>query len=332
MFLNLCEDSNALSAILLAKEVITIIKIGVPIILIIMCAIDLGKQAMNPDNTKSHHKVLRRMIAAVSVFFIPTVITTFLDLVGTQNYKATECWVNANTATIEARRAHEKAEEEELIAARQAEQEQARAEREEYAAAREEIRKANLEKAIEAEKNNPNNPGGTVITDGTFLKETGKDGMVKVVDGKFYKPSSGTSGADGTKGSGDYGYVIFFFNRLKAFKQAAADAGYTINYSTSEYGAWRPYSLQQYYYNCMNKCTNSCSSCNLAATPGKSNHGWGIASDMSFVGTSAKYWAHDHAAEYGLKFNLCNNVRTGPCSEDWHIEPYYLSTYNANEG
>ena len=291
-----------------------------------MCAVDLGKQAMNPDKNKSYLKVIKRMIAAVSVFFIPTVVTLLLDMVGTQDYTATACWTNANVATIESKRAQEKQEEEELIAARKAEQEQAAEEREELAAAREEIRKANLEKAQEAEKNKPGgNPNGTVITDGTFLKESGVDGMVKVVEGKFYKPSSGTSGADGTKGSGDHGYIIFFFNRLKAFKEAAKEAGYTINYSTSEYGAWRSLSLQQYYYNCMKNC--NCNNCNLAATPGKSNHGWGIASDMSFSGTAAKYWAHDHAKEYGLKFNLCNNVRTGDCKEDWHIEPYSLSTY-----
>lgn len=327
MFLNLCEDSNALSAILLVKEIINIIKVIGPIILIIMCAVDLGKQAMDPDKNKSFTKIVKRMIAAVSIFFIPTVVTLVLDLTGTQDYKTTACWTNANVATIESRRAYEKQEEEGLAAARKAEQEAAEEERQKLAEAREEARKSNLEEAIEAEKNKPGgNSSGTVITDGTFLKETGQDGLVRVIDGKFYKPSSGTSGADGTKGSGDYGYVIFFFNRLKAFKQAAADAGYTINYSTSEYGAWRSLATQQYYYNCMKNC--NCNNCNLAATPGKSNHGWGIATDMSFSGTAAKYWAHDHAAEYGLKFNLCNNVRTGNCQEDWHLEPYYLSTYS----
>ena len=115
MFLNLCEDSNALSAILLVKEIITIIKIVAPIILIIMCAVDLGKQAMNPDKNKSYLKVIKRMIAAVSVFFIPTVVTLLLDMVGTQDYTATACWTNANVATIESKRAQEKQEEEELI-------------------------------------------------------------------------------------------------------------------------------------------------------------------------------------------------------------------------
>lgn len=326
MFLSICEDSNFLSTVLLAKEILTIIKIGVPIILIIMCAIDLGKQVLNTE-AKSYQRVLKRAIAAVAVFFIPTIVTAFLDMVGTQNYTTTACWTNANTVTIEAKRAQEKQEEEELIAARKAEQEQANKEREELAEAREEIRKANLEKAEEAEKENSgsNQGGSTVITDGTFLKETGMDGLVKVVEGKFYKPSSGTSGADGTKGTGDYGYVIFFFNRLKAFTDAAAAAGHIVKYSTTEYGAWRPYSVQKYYYDCY--VNQNCNNGNLAAYPGKSNHGWGIASDMSYGNYNAKLWAHDHAAEYGLKYNLCNNIRTGDCKEDWHIEPYYLSTY-----
>ena len=34
---------------------------------------------------------------------------------------------------------------------------------------------------------------------------------------------------------------------------------------------------------------------------------------------SAKLWAHDHAAEYGLSFSECENIR-GYCVEDWHIQ------------
>lgn len=295
-----------------------------------MCTIDLVKQVINTE-AKSYQKIIKRAIAAVAIFFIPTIVSLLLDMIGTQDYTTTACWTNANSTTIASKRAQEQQEEESLTQARQEESKQAAKQREELAEAREEIRQANLEKAEEAAKESSSSSSGsgsgTVITDGTFLKETGTDGLVKVVEGKFYKPSSGTSGADGTKGSGEYGYVIFFYNRLKAFTDAAKAAGHTVRYSTSEYGAWRSYAIQKYYYDCMNSCGSGCSSCNLAATPGRSNHGWGIASDMSYGSTAAKYWAHDHAAEYGLKYNLCNNVRTGDCKEDWHIEPYYLSTY-----
>lgn len=321
MFLDLCENSNALSAILFVKTLIDLVKIGVPIILIIMSAVDIAKQVFNTDE-KSYQKVVKRMLAAVAVFFVPTIVSLLLDLLGTKNYSVTTCWSNANTETIAVLSAQEKIAQEAEQKARKKENEKAAKEREDLAATREEIRKKNEEKA-EEEKNENSSSSGTSITNSILLKENGTDGLVTVIDGVFYKPSSGTSGADGTKGSGPYGYVIFFYNRLKSFVDAAKTQGYTINMSTTNYGAWRPYSVQQYFYNCY--VTKSCNNGNLAARPGTSNHGWGIASDLSFGSTAAKYWAHDNASKYGLKFPLCANIR-GQCTEDWHIEPAQLKS------
>ena len=335
MYMDICENSGALSTILLIKNVIDIIKIGVPIILIIMCAVDLLKQVINTEE-KSYKRIIKRMIAAASVFFVPTIVSLLLDVIGTQDYTATTCWTNANTETItvlSAREKQEKIAQEEAI---KKEQEEARKAREEIAKAQEEIRKKREEEAKKEEENNNNNnndnddggnnegdgdSGGTEIIDDTMFKENGKDGKVEVVNGVFYKPSSGKSGAEGTKGSGAYGYNIFFLNRMKAFVEGAKAAGHKISYSTSEYGAWRPISLQNYYWNCYQ--TKSCNNGNLAAVPGTSNHGWGIASDLSFGTKSALYWAHDNCAKYGLKFPLCNNVR-GSCQENWHLEPAQL--------
>jgi len=56
-----------------------------------------------------------------------------------------------------------------------------------------------------------------------------------------------------------------------------------------------------------------------AAPPGRSNHNRGTAGDLRFVGgASAKKWAHENAARFGLEF---------PMSwEPWHIEPVGLRT------
>lgn len=55
------------------------------------------------------------------------------------------------------------------------------------------------------------------------------------------------------------------------------------------------------------------------APPGKSNHGFGQAADLSYNGRSLKHapqdvvdWAHGNAGKYGLKFPLGN--------ENWHVE------------
>ncbi|MBQ7104412.1 MAG: D-alanyl-D-alanine carboxypeptidase family protein [Bacilli bacterium] len=324
MFLNLCQDSNALSVISLAKDIIRVIQIGVPIILILMCSIDLGKQIFN-NGEKSYQKIIKKMLAATMIFFVPMLISLFLDLLSIRDYKMTDCWSNSETTTISYLKAQEKALDEKEKETRQKEKDKAEKERKELEENREKIRKEHEKAAEEAKKNNNNNnnpSSGTVIYDATLFNENGKDGLVDVVNGEFFKPSSGTSGADGTKGSGPYGYNIFFYNRLKAFCDAAKEAGHTVNMSTSVDGAWRSYARQKYFWDCYQK--KNCNNGNLAARPGTSNHGWGIASDLSFSGYNAKLWAHDNAAKYGLKFPLCNNIRTGDCKEDWHIEPYVL--------
>ena len=268
------------------------------------------------------------MIAAAAVFFVPTIVSLLLDLIGTQDFAATTCWTNANTETIAVLSAREEEEKKAQDEAIKKEQEEAKKAREEIEKAREEIRKKREEEAKKEEdkKDDDDDDGdggstGPDIIDDTMYKENGVDGKVEVIDGVFYKPASGKSGAAGTKGSGDYGYNIFFLNRMKAFIKAAKEAGHTVKYSTTEYGAWRPLSKQEYFWNCY--ITKSCNNGNLAARPGTSNHGWGIASDLSFGNRAAILWAHDNCAKFGLKFPLCANVR-GSCQENWHIEPAQL--------
>ena len=48
------------------------------------------------------------------------------------------------------------------------------------------------------------------------------------------------------------------------------------------------------------------------APPGRSQHGFGNAADLSFGSDAARQWAHANAEKYGLKFALGN--------EPWHIE------------
>ena len=203
-----------------------------------------------------------------------------------------------------------------LKAAEKKRNEELKAQREAYKRAYEE----NKKRAEEVEKNNNINSGSpnyNEVMNSNYL-ENGRDGKVVVENGIFYKPASGQSGASGTAGSGPYGYNIYFYARLQKFMQAAAQQGYSISPSSSQYGAWRPLSLQNYYWNCYQ--TKSCNNGNLAAVPGTSNHGWGIASDLSFNNYNAILWAHDNARSFGLAFPLCQNVR-GRCSENWHIEP-----------
>lgn len=64
--------------------VILIFKILIPVILIIMGTIDLGKAIVSSDDkaiSKSISSFAKRIIIAVAIFFIPTIIGLSFDLV-----------------------------------------------------------------------------------------------------------------------------------------------------------------------------------------------------------------------------------------------------------
>ena len=75
------------------KGVFDIIKIIVPIILLIMGAIDLAKAVLASDDKEikaATSKLTKRAIAAVAVFFSVTIVEVVMTLVGDQKWKT--CW------------------------------------------------------------------------------------------------------------------------------------------------------------------------------------------------------------------------------------------------
>lgn len=313
--MDVCSDLDFLRVIYFVKGSLIIVRALVPIILIVMATIDIYKVVIK-TNEKPTKTILNRFIAAFFVFFVPTFINVVLNSLGQSDIGESVCWINANESNIKLLTKQREIELEALKAAEKKRNEELKAQREAYKRAYEE----NKKRAEEVERNNNINSGSpnyNEVMNSNYL-ENGRDGKVVVENGIFYKPASGQSGASGTAGSGPYGYNIYFYARLQKFMQAAAQQGYSISPSSSQYGAWRPLSLQNYYWNCYQ--TKSCNNGNLAAVPGTSNHGWGIASDLSFSNYNAILWAHDNARSFGLAFPLCQNVR-GRCSENWHIEP-----------
>lgn len=315
--MDICSDVDALRTLYVVKSFLNIGKFLVPLILMVMCSIDIYKVVIK-TSYKPYSIIFKRFVAALLVFFIGTIIDVVLNTLGEANVSATSCWANANRETIAVLQEIKIADIKAKAEAEQKRREEARAKR------NEELKNIKIHEDKIINSGNSGNNGGSSSgeIDYSLFSENGSDGKVDVVNGVFYKPSTMTSGTDGTKGSAPYGYNKFFYARLSKFIEAAAQNGYTITMSGNDYGSWRPYSLQQYYYNCY--LTKACNNGNLAAVPGSSNHGWGIASDLAFSSQSAKYWAHDNCKAYGLSFNLCQNIR-GSCAEDWHIEPTVIA-------
>ena len=102
--LEICEDPAILNLILFIKSLIEMISMVVPIILIVMVTIDLVKIMMgNSDKAlKSATKsMLNRIIAAVIVFFVPTIVNIVLVNVEEDRVEKSACWTNATEAKIE---------------------------------------------------------------------------------------------------------------------------------------------------------------------------------------------------------------------------------------
>lgn len=63
--------------------VFPIIQIGIPILLIIMGSIDLGKAVMSSDDKEikgATSKLIKRVIMAVAIFFVVTIVTLVMNL------------------------------------------------------------------------------------------------------------------------------------------------------------------------------------------------------------------------------------------------------------
>lgn len=86
--------------------VVLIIKIVIPLLLIILGMVDLGKAVVSSDDkaiSKSVSSLVKRFIAAVVVFFIPTIVSALfnaLSLMSEQDQadynKCVQCVTNAN--------------------------------------------------------------------------------------------------------------------------------------------------------------------------------------------------------------------------------------------
>lgn len=96
LFMSTCDDLRPVINFL--KAILAIIQWGVPILLIIMGSIDLGKAVMASDDKEikgATSKLIKRAIAAVAIFFIPLIVNLLIGMVGDAGAKEGDfvsCW------------------------------------------------------------------------------------------------------------------------------------------------------------------------------------------------------------------------------------------------
>ena len=103
LFMDACQGLEPVVRLL--KSVLTIIQWGIPVLLIIMGSIDLGKAVLASDDKEikgATSKLIKRAIAAVAVFFIPMLVNMVLGMVAGSEAEGAEtgnfatCWKNVD--------------------------------------------------------------------------------------------------------------------------------------------------------------------------------------------------------------------------------------------
>ena len=101
---NWCSKPGVLNIISTIRTAIDVIRIAVPIALIAWIIIELMKNVLNPDDKESRKKIGNRIIAAIVVFLIPTIINLTMNIVSVgrahneqHGYNVGECWRKAES-------------------------------------------------------------------------------------------------------------------------------------------------------------------------------------------------------------------------------------------
>lgn len=86
-----CEATSGLFSLL--GIAVTAIKVIIPIVLIVMGMLDMGKAVTNGKDDEIKKQLmsfLRRAIAAVLVFFIPTIVGLIMQMVNDATHESTD--------------------------------------------------------------------------------------------------------------------------------------------------------------------------------------------------------------------------------------------------
>lgn len=97
--MDFCSDLEPI--ITLLKKVVSLLQWGIPIILILFGMIDLGKAVISSkedEMKKAQSTLLKRVVYAIAVFLVVTVVSFAMGLVGSNDWK--DCWKNVGAGNV----------------------------------------------------------------------------------------------------------------------------------------------------------------------------------------------------------------------------------------
>lgn len=304
---NLANEYSFYQIGLILKYALTITLTIIPFIVMFMSMLDIYKHIIKPDSPGPTIKLLvSRIIAGLIIFLLPSILSTIFSLIEDYDPSSiTKYYTEASAEKL-------KEIKEEIDSEFAANKNKTKAELKQASLDRTEAEKKRREQLEEMKKNTSNegNYAGDSVSSGQY-------GSVKVENGVFYIPNKrATKDSDIPKQSGGYGLNPIFWERLNSLITDAKSQGYNIIVTSG----WRSYSSQRSLWDNSNRACSERGK--WVACPGGSRHGFGIAADLSYNGTScsggwdcnnAAKWVHANAANYGLTFRMS--------WEPWHIEP-----------
>jgi len=156
-----------------------------------------------------------------------------------------------------------------------------------------EVSKTNCGVYAKAKRSKIRGNGGTTYT------------VVKINRAHLTNPSSASLSPTASDNTITVGTACAFNTMAAAAKKSGLRL--TIN------SGFRTLARQQYFWNCY--VSKKCNGGNLAARPGTSNHGRGVALDINVASGAVYNWLAKNARKYGF-------IRTVP-TERWHWEKRY---------
>ena len=88
-----CEDAKQIFKLI--GVVINILKIAIPIIIVLLAILDLGKAVMAGEEKQikeAQKMLLKRIIYGVAIFFVVTILQVVFNLIGQSDYTSSRCW------------------------------------------------------------------------------------------------------------------------------------------------------------------------------------------------------------------------------------------------
>ncbi len=93
-----CDDASFLATVLFIKKLVKIITIIIPIVLVLLLSVDIAKAVIASDDNemkKAQKLVIRRIVYALTIFFVPLVVDATFSLLGEREVFGLSCYNNA---------------------------------------------------------------------------------------------------------------------------------------------------------------------------------------------------------------------------------------------